>query len=64
MVIKLFYYVEKIYDVIVGEQSSVKVDLIKLNNYYPDITNFIPVGTPWGEITEFWEGITDNWEDV
>lgn len=62
-----YYYVEKIYDVIVGEQSSVKVDLIKLNNFVPPSSGFMPPGTMWEEligIANFWENINTNWEDV
>ena len=59
-----YYYVERIYDVIIGEKSSVKVDLIKLNDYFPDTSGFIPPGEMWEDIVTNWESVTDNWEDV
>ena len=48
-----YYYVEKIHDVVIGQSTPVKVDLIKLNNYYPDNTNFVG--------TDFWEDNSDLW---
>ena len=59
-----YYYVEKIYDVVVGEKTSVKVDLIKLNNYLPNPDNFIPIGLLWENLLQDWEDVSDNWEDV
>ena len=59
-----YYYVDKIYDVQIGKLDSVKVDLIKLQDYYPATGNFIGPSEFWEDVTPLWENITDNFEDV
>jgi hypothetical protein len=59
-----YFYVEKIYDVPIGNRAAVKVDLIKLNNYQPNTNNFIPVGEFWEDISQNWEAISTLWEQL
>ncbi len=62
-----WYYVEKIYNLDMTKESSVKVDLIRLDNFVVNKRNFIPPsGLPqlWENISDNWEAITTNWENV
>lgn len=62
-----WYYVEKIYNLDMTKESSVKVDLIRLNNFVVDKRGFLPPsGLPqlWENISDNWEAITTNWENV
>lgn len=56
-----YYYIEKVYDVTVGQTTPVKVDLIKLNNYMPSPDNF---ANTWPTIEELWNGISTEWQDL
>jgi|694.fasta_scaffold26119_3 hypothetical protein len=63
-----YYYIEKIYDAPLDKKESIKVDLIKLNNYTPDTSNFIPPVAPtefnvWGDWPVIWNTTTDGWDD-
>ena len=62
-----WYYVEKINNLDMTKESSVKVDLIRLNNFKVTSRNFIPPsGLPqlWEDVSDNWEAITTNWENV
>jgi len=59
-----YFFVEKIENIPLGEKASVKASLIKLNDYLPDGTGFIPLGANWEDIDLLWENITDNWEQL
>lgn len=62
-----WYYVEKIHNLDMTKESSVKVDLIRLNDFKV-VAKFFqpPSGLPqvWENIPIFWENVTDNWENV
>lgn len=61
----VYYYIEKIYDAPLGKKAEVKVDLITLKNYRPQVTPVPPATfTLWENVSEQWQLITDNWEDV
>lgn len=61
----VYYYVEKIYDAPLGQNSNVKVDLITLKNYRPTVTPVLPPSmTLWEDISDQWQTITTNWENV
>lgn len=62
-----WYYVEKIYSADLTKEQSVKVDLIRLNNFIVSPKDFIPPGDLpqlWENISDNWEVITTNWENV
>jgi hypothetical protein len=63
-----YYYVEKIYDVPLDKKESVKVDLVKLNNFRVPTSGFVPPTPPtefnvWGDWPVIWEVTTDIWDD-
>ena len=57
-----YYYVSKIYNVPLGQKSSVKVDLIKLLNYNVNEGGFIPPRRLWNTTYSNWEDATFEWE--
>lgn len=57
-----YYYVEKIYDYSPLNQTTTKVDLIKLKNYRPIITPIEP-GIIWDNQTDLWNTTTTTWDD-
>lgn len=57
-----YYYVEKIYDFEIAQKNSVKVDLIKLIDYNPNVTPVIP-GIVWDEQGELWNITEDLWNE-
>jgi hypothetical protein len=64
----IYYYVEKIYDVPLDKKESVKVDLVKLNNFRVPTSGFVPPTPPtefnlWGDWPVIWEVTTDIWDD-
>lgn len=62
-----WYYIEKINSVDLTKEQSVKVELIRLNNFTVGAKDFIPPGDlpqEWQDITDNWEAITTNWENV
>ena len=62
-----WYYIEKIYSVDLVNETSVKVDLIRLNNFTVSDRGFLPPsGLPqlWEDVDDEWQDITDNWEAV
>jgi hypothetical protein len=62
-----YYYIEKIYDAPLDKKESIKVDLIKLNNFTVPDTNFIPYAPTdlnvWGTWGVIWEVTTDTWDE-
>ena len=59
-----YFYIEKIYDAPLGKRDKIKVDLIKLPNYRPNVGGFVPVGEYWEDITQNWEAIATLWEQL
>lgn len=61
----VYYYVERIYNAPLDGKNTVKVDLIKLINYQPNIGNFIPPIelNIWNEFNELWNTTTAGWDD-
>jgi hypothetical protein len=58
-----YYRPEKIVDVIVGERSVAKVELIKLLNYQPEIVTPEPPSDPtWDDNTNPWNDDTTQWD--
>lgn len=57
-----YYYVNRIYDVSIGQKSSVKVDLIKLINYNVNEGGFVPPVLVWNTTDSDWEDTNVNWE--
>ena len=56
-----YYYVYKITDVAIGKRTSVKVELIKLNNYDVDITPVRPERV-WNTTYVDWEDAAFEWD--
>lgn len=58
-----YYYVEKIENVQLDKKQSVRVSLIKLLDYNPPSSGYIPPidYLEWQEIDQDWEDITDEW---
>lgn len=57
-----YYYVQKIYDAVIGEKRSIKVDLIKLPQFKPDADNFIQT-LPWEDMVPVWNTWSVEWEE-
>ena len=57
-----YYYVSKISDVPVGKKASVKVELIKLNNYNVNEGGFIPPTRLWNTTDIKWEDANFRWD--
>ena len=58
-----YYYVDKIYDVPIGDKTSVKVDLIKLIDFSVPTGGIIPLGNIWDEVSDDWDTTTFTWND-
>ena len=60
-----YYYVERINDAPLEGKNTVKVDLIKLINYNPNVGNFVPPAdlNIWNEFDEVWNTTTASWND-
>lgn len=60
-----YYYVEKIENIQLDKKESVRVSLIKLLNYTPDSSGFIPPfdSNIWNEFNEKWDITIDTWDD-
>lgn len=60
-----YYYVERINDAPLEGKNTVKVDLIKLINYNPNVGNFVPPVelNIWNEFDEVWNTTTASWND-
>ena len=61
----IYYYVEKIYDAPLGQSGKVKVDLITLKFFRPNV-EIPPVvdELEWQEGTEDWEDVTQDWDNI
>lgn len=57
-----YYYVSKISNVPVGKKASVKVELIKLNNYNVNEGGFIPPTRLWNTTDIKWEDANFRWD--
>lgn len=60
-----YFYVEKIENAVIGEDTPVKVSLIKLLNYNVNSDNFVPPieYNIWNTTTDVWSGATFTWND-
>ena len=59
-----YYYVEKITDVVVGDKTSVKVQLIKLLDFQVPSTGFVPPTTIWNEVSSNWNATPETWNAI
>lgn len=57
-----YYYVQKIYNAVVGELRPTKVDLIKLPNYYPSTAGFKTI-VNWEDEAVQWQNETTQWQE-
>lgn len=58
-----YFYVDKIYDAVIGQNEPIKVDLIKLINYTPPQGGYIPPGIIWNNESGEWNLTTYVWND-
>ena len=59
-----YFYVEKIYDVPIGQKSVVKVDLIKLVDYDIDTGGFVPPQIVWNTADFKWDEASLEWNEI
>ncbi len=58
-----YYFVEKIENLLIGQRESTRVSLIKLIDYNPDQSGYIPPLNQivWEDVLTNWDATTDAW---